>query len=91
MIFRQVGVDHQTISTIYSVRAASTVVSSLLVGYLFDTDIFRSGDGKGSQRKLTLLSVCHAIIAMCLFFIPFITSFPLLLSGMVISHFNKIY
>lgn len=37
---RQVGVDHKTISSMFSVRAAGTVSSSLLVGYLFGTFLF---------------------------------------------------
>jgi hypothetical protein len=76
-----VGVDHQTISSMFSVRAAGTVASSLLVGYLFGTSIFKH-KSNGGRKKLCLLSMCHALIAVSLLAIPFVNTFPLLLLGM---------
>ena len=80
IVFRQVGVDHQTISSMFSVRAAGTVASSLLVGYLFGTSIFKN-KSNGGRKKLSLLSACHTLIAVSLLAIPFVKTFPLLLIG----------
>ena len=81
MFYRQVGVDHQTISTMYSVRAAGTVASSLLVGYLFGSVFFTQKPGEGGCRKLALLSISQTIIAASLLAVPFVKSFPVLLTG----------
>jgi len=87
----QVGVDHQTISMIYSVRAVGTVFSSLLVGYVFDTKFFKQKEGTGSLRKLVILAICHSLIAACLLNIPFITEFSTLVVGMLNTCMIYIY
>ena len=66
----------------FSVRAAGTVSSSLLVGYLFGTFLFAPEKDKGGRRKLFLLAICHTIIAASLLTIPFVGTFPHLLLGM---------
>ena len=66
----------------FSVRAAGTVSSSLLVGYLFGTFLFAPEKDKGGRRKLFLLAICHTIIAASLLSIPFVGTFPHLLLGM---------
>ena len=81
IFYRQVGVDHRTIATMYSVRAAGTVASSLLVGYLFGSSFFTQKPGEGGCRKLALLSISQAIIAVSLMAVPFVKSFPVLLIG----------
>ena len=81
LLHRQVGVDHRTIATMYSVRAAGTVASSLLVGYLFGSSFFTQKPGEGGCRKLALLSISQAIIAVSLMAVPFVKSFPVLLIG----------
>ena len=73
--------DHRTIATMYSVRAAGTVASSLLVGYLFGSSFFTQKPGEGGCRKLALLSISQAIIAVSLMAVPFVKSFPVLLIG----------
>ena len=79
ILYRQVGVDHRTIATMYSVRAAGTVASSLLVGYLFGSSFFTQKPGEGGCRKLALLSISQAIIAVSLMAVPFVKSFSVLL------------
>ena len=74
--------DHKTISSMFSVRAAGTVSSSLLVGYLFGTFLFVPEKDQGGRRKLCLLAVCHTIIAASLLAIPFVDTFAQLLIGM---------
>ena len=81
ILYRQVGVDHRTIATMYSVRAAGTVASSLLVGYLFGSSFFTQKPGEGGCRKLALLSISQSIIAVSLMAVPFVKSFPVLLIG----------
>ena len=81
ILYRQVGVDHRTIATMYSVRAAGTVASSLLVGYLFGSSFFTQKPGEGGCRKLALLSISQAIIAVSLMAVPFVKSFSVLLIG----------
>ena len=81
ILYWQVGVDHRTIATMYSVRAAGTVASSLLVGYLFGSSFFTQKPGEGGCRKLALLSISQAIIAVSLMAVPFVKSFPVLLIG----------
>ena len=75
--------DHKTISSMFSVRAAGTVSSSLLVGYLFGTFLFAPEKDQGGRRKLFLLSICHTIIALSLLTIPFVVTFPQLLLGIL--------
>ena len=67
----------------FSVRAAGTVSSSLLVGYLFGTFLFAPEKDQGGRRKLFLLSICHTIIAISLLTIPFVVTFPQLLLGIL--------
>ena len=81
ILYRQVGVDHRTIATMYSVRAAGTVASSLLVGYLFGSSFFTQKPGEGGCRKLALLSISQSIIAVSLMAVPFVKSFSVLLIG----------
>ena len=65
----------------YSVRAAGTVASSLLVGYLLGSVFFTQKPGEGGCRKLALLSIFQTIIAVSLMAVPFVKSFPILLTG----------
>ena len=75
--FSQVEVNHQTISLLWSARAAGVTLACLTSGPAFGTERMNS-----SIKRLLFLGVAQIITSLCLITVPFITNYFALLTSM---------
>ena len=74
IIFRQIGVGHQSVSLLWTARAVGDTSGYVLAGTTFGSSWMDS-----SKRRLLFLGIFNVIVAICLFAIPFINKFILML------------
>ena len=76
IFFRQIGVGHQAISLLWTARAVGCSSGYALTGTTFGSSWMDS-----SRRRLMFLGFGLFIVTICLFAIPFINTFMLMISG----------
>jgi hypothetical protein len=75
-----VGVGHQAISLLWSSRAAGITLACLTSGPAFGTDFMQT-----SSRKLAFLGMVKILAAICLFAVPFMSSFSFLMTRKLVA------
>ena len=80
LIFRQIGVGHQSVSLLWTARAVGDTSGYVLAGTTFGSSWMDS-----SKRRLLFLGIFNVIVAICLFAIPFINKFMLMILRKLIT------
>ena len=80
---RQIRVGHQAVSLLWTARAAGESTGFLLLGTAFGSPWMDS-----SRKRLIFLGTANLIVAVCLFLMPFINQYILMITRKVITNYK---